>query len=122
MIVVSPLHSLKASALIFVTELGTPGEEGIITVTLNSTKLHDYGLTQTSVYLGEQLGDKVSPDHEIGVSTVLLPGFVGMTPQQKVYAPKMALSKETVDIRFDGKSITSPISSNFIINGISLIL
>jgi hypothetical protein len=85
-----------------VPETMAPGDEGVITVTLNSTKLHDYGLTQTSVYLGEQLGDKVSPDHEIGVSTVLLPSFA--TNAANGQAPQLQLSADSVNIAFDGKA------------------
>ena len=81
-----------------------PGRSGIMTVTMNSTQLHDYGLTQSAVYLAENPGDTVSADHEIGVSAVLLPSFLGMTAAQKQYAPKMELSKTTVDINFNGKT------------------
>ena len=81
-----------------------PGRAGTLTVTLNSKDLHDYGLTQSAVYLAENPGDTVSADHEIGVSAVLLPSFMGMTAAQKQYAPKMQLSKTTVDILFNGKS------------------
>ena len=81
-----------------------PGRAGMLTVTLNSNLLHDYGLTQSSVYLAENPGDTVSADHEIAVSAVLLPSFLGMTAAQKQYAPKMQLSKTTVDINFNGKS------------------
>ena len=81
-----------------------PGRAGTLTVTLNSKNLHDYGLTQSAVYLAENPGDKVSADHEIPVSAVLLPSFMGMTSAQKQYAPKMQLSKTTCDIQFEGKS------------------
>ena len=81
-----------------------PGRTGTLTVTLNSNLLHDYGLTQSAVYLAENPGDTVSADHEIAVSAVLLPSFLGMTAAQKQYAPKMALSKTVVDINFNGKS------------------
>lgn len=81
-----------------------PGKAGKVTLTLNSAKLHDYGLTQTSVYLGNQLGEKVSNDNEISVSAVLLPAFVGMTEAQKQYAPKMELSAERLSLDFNGKS------------------
>ena len=82
----------------------SPNRAGKIVVTLNSDKLHDYGLTQTSVYLAGNPGDKVSPDHEISVSAVLLPAFDGMTDTQRQYAPRLQLSKEQVDLHFDGKS------------------
>lgn len=81
-----------------------PGRAGKIVVTLQSDLLHDYGLTQTSVYLAGNPGDKVSPDHEVSVSTVLLPAFKERTPEQLQYAPKLALSKRQVSIRFDGKA------------------
>lgn len=81
-----------------------PGRAGTLTVTLNSNELHNYGLTQSSVYLAENPGDKVSADHEIPVSAVLLPSFMGMTNAQKQYAPKIQLSKTTCDILFAGKS------------------
>jgi hypothetical protein len=80
-----------------------PGRTGILTVTLNSNELHDYGLTQSAVFLAENPGDTVSADHEIPVSAVLLPSFMGMNAQ-KQYAPKMQLSKTTCDIQFNGKS------------------
>lgn len=79
-----------------------PGEEGVITVTLNSSKLHGYGLTQTSIFLAGELGEKVSNDREIGVSAVLLPSFYGMTDMQQ--AAKIALSTETVNINFESKA------------------
>ena len=82
----------------------SPSRAGKITVTLNSDKLHDYGLTQTAVYLAGNPGDKVSPDHEISVSAVLLPAFREMTPEQRHYAPKLYLSKGSVDMQFGGKS------------------
>lgn len=82
----------------------TSGEVGIITVTLNSSLLHDYGLTQTSVYLAGNPGDKVQPDHEIGVSAVLLPALTGLTDAQKEQAAKLQLSSEGVTIDFEGKA------------------
>lgn len=81
----------------------SPNRSGKITVTLNSAKLHDYGLTQTSVYLAGEPGDKVSRDHEIGVSAVLLPSFEGVSLSNQT-APHIQLSKELVDISFEGKA------------------
>ena len=81
-----------------------PGRAGVLTVTLNSNELHDYGLTQSAVFLAENPGDTVSADHEIPVSAVLLPSFMGMNAAQKQYAPKMQLSKTTCDIQFNSKS------------------
>ena len=81
-----------------------PGRAGTLTVTLNSNELHDYGLTQSAVFLAENPGDTVSADHEIPVSAVLLPSFMGMNAAQKQYAPKMQLSKTTCNIQFNSKS------------------
>ena len=80
-----------------------PNQAGVMKVTLNSTDLHDYGLTQSTVYLAGNPGDKVSPDNEIPVSAVLLPSFAGTTSAQLAYAPKIQLSQEKVDVQFDGK-------------------
>ena len=81
-----------------------PGHGGKITLALNSALLRDFGLTQTSVYLAGQLGEKVSSDKEISVTAVLLPGFSGMTDGQRQYAPRMALSSDSLVLSFDGKS------------------
>ncbi len=81
-----------------------PGHSGKITVSLNSAKLHDYGLTQTSVYMGNRLGEKVSESSEMPVSVVLLPSFDGQTAANRKLAPRLELSKETLDIDFEGKS------------------
>lgn len=86
-----------------------PRQAGVIKVTLNSSELRDYGLTQNTIYLAGNPGDKVSPDHEISVSAILLPSFLGITEGQQQYAPKLQLSKEKVDIAFDGKKKKSDI-------------
>ena len=80
------------------------GKPGIIYLTLDSEKLADYGLTQTSVFLGMYPGDKVHPEKEISVSTVLLPAFTEMTETQMQYAPKLGLSAEELNIAFNGKA------------------
>ena len=81
-----------------------PGHSGKITVSLNSTKLHDYGLTQTSVYMGNRLGERVGESNEMPVSVVLLPSFDGQTAANRKFAPRMELSEDTLDIDFEGKS------------------
>ena len=97
------MHLPSYLTAVVVPERLAPNRAGKMTVTLHSDKLHDYGLTQTSVYLAGNPGDKVSPDHEISVSAVLLPAFVEMTPDQRQRAPKLQMSKQTIDISFDGK-------------------
>lgn len=79
------------------------GQAGQITVRLESEKLRNYGLTQSNVYLGCRPGEKVKDEIELPVSVVLLPSFVGMTEAQKVYAPKLIVSDEVVEIDFEGK-------------------
>ena len=81
-----------------------PHRSGEVVLTLDSKKLHDFGLNQTSIYLGERPGDKISSEREISVSAVLLPGFEEMTSSQKAQAPKVALSTSTLDLgSFNGK-------------------
>lgn len=74
------------------------GEKGIITLTLNSEKLTDLGLTQASVYLARFAGDKVGEENEIPVSAILLPDFSGMTDTEKANAPVASLSSKDVDM------------------------
>lgn len=80
-----------------------PGQGGQVYVKLNSAALRDYGLTQTTVYLGSKPGEKVSEEKEMPVSVVLLPSFGGINEAQKKYAPKLVLSDETLKINFEGK-------------------
>lgn len=75
-----------------------PGRAGVATLTLNTEKLRDFGLTQTSVYLGMFPGDKVSADKEITVSAVLLPGFRNMSESQRLNAPVLSLSEKSLDL------------------------
>lgn len=97
-----------------------PGHGGVITMTLDSHKLDDMGLTQTSVFLGAFPGDKVNREKEIGISAVLLPKFDNLTAQQLANAPQLYLSttelnlghfdqkkklKGEIVIRNDGKSV-----------------
>jgi hypothetical protein len=67
--------------------------------------LRDYGLTQTSVYLAKQLGEKVSQDNEVPVSTILLPDLKSFATTNKDMAPKLDISTTDVDFTdFGGKS------------------
>ena len=81
-----------------------PGQGGAIAVTLNSSRLRDYGLTQSLIYLAANPGDKVNHDNEITVSAVMLPAFDGMTDEQRQRAPRIHLSREEVDITFGSRS------------------
>ncbi len=84
-----------------------PNRSGKITVTLNSAKLRDFGLTQTTIFLAGNPGDKVSHDHAIVVSAVLLPSLKAMAVGAE--APQIRLSKETVDFAFEGKKKKSDV-------------
>lgn len=82
-----------------------PGKAGTIKVTLNSEKLRDFGLNQTSVYIARHLGEKVSVDNEVGVSAVLLPDLKDYDAVSKVLAPQLQMSASDIDFSdFGGKS------------------
>ena len=81
-----------------------PHRSAEITFVLDSKKLRDFGLNQTSVYLGERPGDKIAPEKEIVVSAVLLPSFDKLTAEQKEQAPKVELSTTDLNLgSFNGK-------------------
>ena len=74
----------------------TPGKAGKVILTLNTENVQDFGLTQTTVYLAEQLGEKVSADTELPVSVVLSPNTTLFTGNNKQYAPKLELSADSL--------------------------
>lgn len=94
------MHLPNYLSAVVTPEVLKGGERGVITVTLRSAQLRNYGLTQTAVYLAGNPGDKVRQDHEIGVSAVLLPSF----PEHVQNPPVIQLSKEAADIVFEDKS------------------
>ena len=98
------MHLPAYLSAIVTPEKLSPGHSGKISVMLHSAKLHDYGLTQTSVYVASNIGEKVSNDNELTVSAVLLPNFAGITDAQKQYGPKMSISADSLDFVFDGKA------------------
>ena len=88
-----------------VPETISPGHGATITVTLHSDKLRDYGLTQTNVYLGKHLGDKVNADIEVPVSAILLPDLSAFANVNKDQAPQLQISSTDIDFtNFDNKS------------------
>ncbi len=74
-----------------------PGHSGVVTITLDSRLLKDLGLTQTSVYLGQFPGDKVSHEKEISISAVLLPKFDQLASASSA-APHMTLSTTELNL------------------------
>ena len=75
-----------------------PRHSAVVTLVLDSKKLRDLGLKQTSIYLGGRPGDKIAPEKEIVVSSVLLPAFDNMTAAKKALAPKAELSTTNLDL------------------------
>ena len=75
-----------------------PRHSAVVTLVLDSKKLRDLGLKQTSIYLGERPGDKIAPEKEIVVSSDLLPAFDNMTAAKKALAPKAELSTTNLDL------------------------
>lgn len=73
------------------------GRVGRIVLTLNSELVKNYGLTETSIYLARKLGDRVAPENEISVSTVLLPAFSHLSAEEMARAPRMVLSEDSLD-------------------------
>lgn len=86
-----------------------PGQAGTLTLTLKSEKLLEFGLTQTTVYLGTNPGDHVSSEKAIALSAILLPSFADMSEEDLLKAPRLHLSvgdgdRATLDLgSFKGK-------------------
>lgn len=80
-----------------------PGRAGVATITLNSKLIRDYGLTQTSIFMGFVPGDKVNPDNELTVSAVLLPEFDDQATAAHMPQPKMQLSATKLDLGTFGR-------------------
>ncbi len=80
-----------------------PGQSGVVTIMLDSRSLTQFGLTQTSVYLGRNPGDKVAQNKEINISAVLLPAFRNMTEKEYELAPKLHVSETTLNLGAPGK-------------------
>ncbi len=81
-----------------------PEESGIIRVTLNSEKMHAFGINRTHVYLSRFPGDKVGEDNQLDVISVLLPDFSELTARQRRMAPVIRLSATEIDLsKLDGK-------------------
>ena len=80
-----------------------PGHQGKISISLASDKLFGYGLTQTTIYLANDLGETVSNDNSMGVSAVLLPSFEGDDSPKTLFAPQLSMSSEILELDFNGK-------------------
>lgn len=77
-----------------------PGEYGQLVVTLNGHELRQKGLTQTSVYLSQQPGDRVSNDNEISVSAILLPDFEAQPESLAANPPVLSISTQKLELEY----------------------
>lgn len=87
----------------FVPENVAPGKVGKAQITLDSEKLMQMGLNQTSIYLARYLGDKVGDANEILVSAILLPDFSQLSESDLATAPELFIPEPTVDFGTMGK-------------------
>jgi len=79
---------------------------GTIRLTLDTKQLHDYGLTQSTVYMAQQLGERINSDTEIPVSVVLLPDMSSYVGSNHNQAPQLYLSADSVKLGFvNGKKV-----------------
>lgn len=74
-----------------------PGKTGTIAVTLRSDHLRDFGLTQSKVFLAQQLGEKVSSDKAVDVTITLLPDLKRFEGVSRAQAPQLQMSETTLD-------------------------
>jgi len=99
------MHLPKYLAATCTPERLAPNRQGKMVVTLLSEQINDYGLTQSTVYLARQLGDKVNSEIELPVSVVLLPD---VTDVARDVAPQIQLTSEVLNLgRQDGKNVKS---------------
>ena len=78
------------------------GKTGTIRLTLDSEKLSQLGLNQTSIYLSRYLGDKISEKNEILISAILLPNFSNLTDKTLALAPELSVSESSVEMSLHG--------------------
>ena len=107
-VVPNMLHLPPYLTAIVTPEHLAPGRVGKISLTLNSEKVTNYGLTQSSVFLAKKLGEKVDSDIELPVSVVLLPDVDVYSGDMKKYAPKLHTSADSLNIGLhNGKKLKS---------------
>ncbi|SFG44012.1 Protein of unknown function [Prevotella sp. KH2C16] len=80
------------------------GHAGVITLYLDSRRIRNLGLNQTSVYLGAYPGDKVSDEKEITLSAVLLPSFENFNESAREFMPSLVLSARELNLALNGKA------------------
>ncbi len=105
-----------------------PGQTGVIEVQLNSEKLSQMGLHQTSIYLARYMGDKISETNEIVVSAVLLPDFSTLSASDLQNAPELTVAEEVAKIQPFGEKeerstkivLTNTGKSNLVFNHVQV--
>lgn len=102
------LHLPSYLSVISFPEVLSPGRAGKMTITLNSEKVTNYGLTQANIYLAQRLGETIKNDIMIPVSVVLLPDMTIFDGVNKQYAPHMEFSTQSLDLgQHHGRNIKS---------------
>lgn len=76
----------------------SPGRAGIITVTLTSEKVINFGLTQEPIYLAQKLGQTVNNDIMLPVSVVMVPDVSLYQKTSIGYTPQMKMSADAIDL------------------------
>ena len=76
-----------------------PDQGGEIRITLDTDKIRNLGLSQTTIYLGKYPGDKISQDKEIETSAILLPSFDNNDTSQYYTGPQIQLSKKEISLQ-----------------------
>lgn len=105
-VVPNMLHLPPYLSAFAIPEKLAPGKTGKLVLTLNSQHLNSFGLTQTTIYLAEQLGDKVSNETEFPVSVVLLPDATLFKGANKQYAPRLEYSTDSITLGMvNGKNV-----------------
>ncbi len=99
------LHLPSYLSATYAPETLQPGHSGTITVSLESEKLHGYGLTQSQVFMAQKLGEKVKADRAIDLSVILLPDLKEFEGPSHDMAPQLQISDTDFDFTdFGGKS------------------
>lgn len=75
-----------------------PKQKGTMRVVLNSRDLRDYGLIQSTIYLGKNGADKISSEKEIPVSVVLLPPSLKASGMRMSNAPHLSMSATEINL------------------------
>ncbi len=87
-----------------------PGRSALVTLTLDSGLMHDYGFGKTQVYLGFNMGERVSADKAVNVAITLLPPVRNLTDAEKALSPSLILSSSVVKLPVaDGKKKTGTV-------------